>query len=134
MRQGSFITATLCVVVLSGCSKPHVEEPTPLPSDLAAILTVDNTTPSEVGVYFIDGPTHFRLGTAPARKETALTIRKATLGERLSFRVYAFRGQEPCPVARVIDLQSKRTPRITVAVTDTVYSGYLPGDSCIKRK
>ena len=97
------------------------------------MLIVDNQTTHQVGVYFIERASHVRLGTADPQSEARMPVRRATLNGRNVFRVYAFRGQEPCPVARLIDITSSQTPRMIVTATDTVMSAYLPADGCIRK-
>lgn len=132
---GRTVVAVSCVL-FAACAKPSPSPPTPsapgVLADIAATLVVDNVTRDSVGVFLIDGPAHIRLGRIAPVSEGRLPVKRTLLNGRTSFRVYAFRGMEACPVARVIDISTSTTPRMTVGPTDTVLSGYLPADACTK--
>lgn len=120
---------------IASCSRnPGPPAAVPAGDDVAVILFIENTTPHQVGVYLIDQKSHVRLGTVKANSESQLPVRKAQIQNRNQFRIYAFRGAEACPVARLIDATASLTPRVTVAVSDTVVSGYLPNDGCLQAK
>ena len=113
------------------CARPPAPAPTPPPPEEDAIfLTVENTTPLALGVFFAEQRSHTRLGQVDSLSTARLRVGMALLKNRSRFRVYAFRGPEPCPVARMIDLTVSRTPRIIVTTADTVVGDYLPGDAC----
>lgn len=125
--------AGLAAFALATSCSPRAAPLAPRPGDeVAAILLIDNTTTHNVSVYFVDRTTHVRLGSVEPRSEGRVPVRKTVLQNRNVFRVYAFRGQDACPVARLVDIATSRTPRITVTATDTVLSAYLPGDGCRK--
>ncbi len=124
------IVVAATMVLLTGCAHAANDLQKPVPDDVAVMLIVQNSTPREVAVYFIDQTSHVRLGRAAGNSEARLPVRRVLLNGRTSFRVYAFRGQEPCPVARVLELDTTRISRITVTRADTVVSAYLAGDAC----
>lgn len=126
--------AVVLGIVMVGCAHSATPGPSPIDDDVAVTLVVENATRDSVGVYFIDGPMHVRLGRVAPLTDATLPVRKALLRNRLMFRVYAFRGAEACPVARVIDITASRTPRMTVSRSDSVLAGYLAFDACVHRK
>lgn len=128
------IALATCFAMASCARNPGPPAPVAAGDDVALVLLIENTTPHQVGVYLIDQKMHVRLGTVKARSESRLPVRKAQLRNRSQFRIYAFRGAEACPVARLIDVTASRTPRVTVAVSDSVVSGYLPNDGCLPPK
>ncbi|MGQ0815737.1 MAG: hypothetical protein ACT4O1_14975 [Gemmatimonadota bacterium] len=123
------ILALGCLPAAAACST-KAPPPAPQSADARVVLTIENLTDRVLGVYLVEHQSHTRLGTVAARAHVHIPVRAALLGERSSFRVYAFRGAEACPVARFIDLRFSTQPRITVTAADTVLSGYLPADAC----
>lgn len=123
----------VCGVGLTAACAPKLEPvpPVQVQSDIVAVLYISNVTPQEVGIYFVDDKSHSRIGLVAPQSESSIPIRNTLLRGRSVFRIYAFRGKEPCPVARIIDISASKTPRVTVAMSDTVVSGYFSTDACI---
>jgi hypothetical protein len=124
MRGGWCVCAAL-----AGCAHAAAP-PAQLPFEPGVVLVVDNTTTQPLAVYFIEKHTHTRLGEVAPQTLGRLPVRASLLNGRMAFRVYAFRGVEGCPVARVVDSRLSMTPRISVTAGDTIVSSYLPGDAC----
>ena len=106
---------------------PKAAEASPQPQ---YVIVINNTTDNSVAVYIAAETSHTRLGGVPPSAETALEVKPFHLRRGSRLRVYMFRGPEACPVARVVDFAVSRTPRVTVAASDTVLSAYLPADGC----
>jgi hypothetical protein len=123
----------LATAGLVSCGRARMDSAVPSHVDDGVVLIVENRTSEVVRVFFVEAHSHTRLGSVPASVDAPLTVRPHLLHGRRSFRIYAFRGAEPCPVARVLDLDVSKTPRITVAPSDTVVRHYLPGDACVNK-
>ena len=124
----------LCTTLVPGCSRnepPPAPAPTPLPE---FVLVVNNTTSQNVAVFFAEQKSHTRVGRVDAQRESRLPVQPYLLQKSPRVRVYMFRGPEPCPVARIVDFSISKTPRVTVATTDTVLSAYLPADGCRSKR
>ena len=131
-RKTNSALLLLTIVLLGACSQkkaplPPVPEPAPEPE---FILVVNNVTDSAVAVFVAEAKSHTRIGNVASRSESRLAVKPYLLARGPRLRVYMFRGPEPCPVPRVVDFSVSKTPRVTVAPSDTVLSAYLPADAC----
>ena len=126
--QKLFLTALPLLVV--GCTRTPAPAQAAPPEEDVIFITIENQTPVALGVFFAEPESHTRLGHVDSTSVARLRVRTALLNYQTRFRVYAFRGPEACPVARMIDLSVSRTPRIVVTTTDSVVGDYLPGDVC----
>lgn len=122
--------AALACALAAGCA--HTAR-SALPQEPGITLVVQNATSTQLQIYFIEQQVHTRIGEVAPSSEGRVFVRQALLGARTWFRIYAFRGIEPCPVARVIDISLSRTPRLIVTDSDVSANGELLGDACRPR-